>query len=584
MPFDIIKFAERFFKLPEPLLKEQWVGEYEAVSIHVDGTFPKRLIEERRPYEDEAIKKYREENYEAITKGPFSRFNTDLSRVFSGSQVTIKVESDDLQAFIEGPNFDGMDLRSYWSRKLCRRMIVDPNGVLVRWVDKIPEAPNEPVQPVLFMVLSKNILHFTEDVLAWEAEERSPIVVHTKDGDEVQDVGLVYYIVDKEAYWKLVQTGRKEDGNFELRKHYPHLLNRLPLDVLGGEETLYTDQKTNRDHLWYQSFVSNAIPYANECIRQWSDHQGVLVTSAFPLREVEPIDCAYVGCDKGWIRSKGVNDEVTKSKCPSCHGKGKVAPFGPYGVLIRKKSSMLQGGNAADEKDMVKFISPDTAILEFGSKTWRDYKADLERELNLMFVDDAQSGVAKDIDREPKTAKMDAMGHQIYMVLMKNTLRDFAELMDTGISVEGIAITLPPTFVVRSEGDLTSEMKSLKEGAAPFMLDGMVWLEYARKRFPGRNLNVRCMEALADYDVLFGMSDEDVVAQKAGGIVDDLLVRRHTLGMAAIRRLVRMKGEGVLDAPNLFDLIDDMVEEILPAARLVEPTMPEGESGDMESE
>jgi hypothetical protein len=576
MAFDINRYVQDFFNLPSPPLQERWVGEYEAVSVHVNGTVPIKLIETRRPYEDEDIALYRRQNYEPVTKGPFARFNSDLSRVFSGTQVSVNVNNDDLQDYLEGNNFDGMDLRSYWSRKLCKRMIVDPNGILVRWVNVVPDAPNAKVEPELVMVLSKNIKHFTKDVLSWEAEERSEIIVQTRDGSEVREEGMVYNIVDSVNYYKLRQYGRKEDASFELLVHYPHRLNRLPIDVLGGEEVVMTNTRTNKDEVWYQSFVANAMPYANECARQWSDHQGVLVTAGFPLREVEGIDCAYKGCHNGYITEKGLNEEILRKSCPSCKGRGKVAPFGPYGVLIRKKASMLEGQTGASDRDMVKFINPDPSILEFGNKTWRDYKADLEKELNQLFIDEAQSGVAKNIDREHKVAKLDTIGYHLYMVLMKHTIEDIAELMFFGVDDTDIQISLPPTFIVRSEEDLTSEMQSLKQAGAPFAMDGLVWMEFVRKRFPGQATLVKSVEVLAEYDVLFGMSDEDIVAQRAGGLIDDVLVRRHTLAPAALKRLTREYGADVLYQDNIFDLIDDKVEALLPAARLESP-------GDIES-
>jgi hypothetical protein len=126
-------------------------------------------------------------------------------------------------------------------------------------------------------------------------------------------------------------------------------------------------------------------------------------------------------------------------------------------------------------------------------------------------------------------------------------------------------------------------MQALKQAGAPFSMDGMVWLEFVRKRFPGQTSTIKMMEVLSEYDVLFGMSDEDIVAQRAGGIIDDLLVRRHTLAHAALKRLVRERGPEVLNQEKIFDLIDDKVEALLPAARLEEVTeveSPGGEEGD----
>lgn len=583
--FDLAKYTDDFFKLPRPALQKRWVREYEAMATHIQGRIAKRLIEERRPYEDEEIKKYRVKNYEPITQGPFRRFNTDLSRVFSESQVTISTGNDKLQAFVDGPNFDGENLRSFWARRLCRRMIVDPNGYLVRWVDTVPDEPNKPVQPVLYMVLSKNVYHQTDDVFTWKANEKSMVSCPDPAGgrDRVDlPQGDVYYIVTKDSYFKNVQVGRVEDRTYDMRLHYKHNLQRMPVDVLGGDETSEENEKTNEDEYWFQSFIANAIPYANECARQWTDHQGVMVTAGFPLREMQPIACRHVlngvMCNGGHIVSKAPDsDRTIKKKCPGCGGTGQVPPFGPYGTLQRPVISPLQSGGAAsaDQRPMVSFISPPVDILEYAGKVWQDYKTDLEKELNLLFVEEQQSGVAKEIDREPKVAKLDEIGAHLFKGLMRKTVQDFAQLMFITLEEGALNITLPATFTVRTEEDLTNELdKVTGKIASPII--SKVNLDYVTKRFPGDRVFVKSMKVLSDYDTLFGINASEVSSMLSSFIIDSVMVRRHQLGYAAIRRLVITKGEKVLEAPDIFAQIDLMVEELMPAAR-VDAEKPEPE-------
>lgn len=573
MAFDVAKYARDFFKLPRPPLQKRWVGEYEGVTTHTQGRVAKRLIKERRPYEDADIRKYREKNYEPVTQGPFSRFKTNLQRVYSASQVTIEVAVEKVQQFIAGPNFNGMDLRSYWSRHLTGRMIDDPNGVLVRWVKKVPDTPNEEVTPELHLVLCKNIRHFTDEVFTWLSNEKSMVMAPDPAGggqDIAQPQGEVYYVVTKTEYWRFVQVGKRSDKVFRMEPHYSHQFGYLPLDVLGGDEMSEVEEKTNEDVYWLRSFIASAIPYANECARQFSDHQGVLVTSAFPLREMTPVKCVHPGCVEGFIKVTGPNDAVSREECPTCHGKGKVAPFSPYGTLLREEQSVLSGDKTQSDVPMVRFLNPDTDILEFGGKTWRDYLKDVERELNLLFVDEAQSGVAKEIDREDKVAKLDQIGHHLFLVLMKRTIIDIGKLMFAEVKEEDLNITLPPTFVPRTEQDLVDEMKAMNEGEVPTMTRSKVVKEYNVKRFPGDKVFSKITEVLLDYDPLFGQTEEQVTTGLMGGIVDTTLVRRHELCFTACRRLVREKGEKVLDAEDIFAQIDAKVEELMPAARVQE--------------
>lgn len=566
--FDIEKFASDFFKLPAPALKKRWAAEYEAITTHTQGLAAKRLIKTRRPYEDTDIQKYRLDNYEAVTKGPFSRAKTNLTRVFSSSQVTISTGDDKVQEFIDGQNFDDMDLRSFWSRKVCSRMIDDPNGVLVWWVNTVPAA-NERVRPTAHLVLSKNIKHYTPEVFSWLSNEKSEVSAPDPVGGGkriLRNIGEVYYIITPEGYYKLAQVGRHEEKQFDLVPHYDHKLGYLPVYVLGGEEVTAVDEKTNEDLAWNSSFFCSAIPFANECVRQFSDHQGVLVTAGFPLREMTPIKCRAKGCVDGIIRTPVEGSDVmVRSNCAACGGRGTVPPFGPYGVLLREQKSVLNPGESTDTP-MVRFLAPETSILEFGSKTWRDYLEDVERELNLLFTDEAQSGVAKDIDREDKVATLDKIGHHLFLVLMKSSILTIGRLLFSKIDESSVNITLPPTFVVRTEQSLTAEMKAIREGNAPQMMIAAVTVEYARKRFPGDKVFTRSTEILASYDVLFGMTDAEVAAWLSSGSGDETLARRHRLAFTALQRLIAEKGPGVLDATDIFTLIDTAVEELVPAS------------------
>lgn len=71
--FEIEKFFNEFFQIGEPVAKPLWVSQYEEMSIHTQGKKPVKLINERRPYEDEKIKEYRIKSYEPITKDPVTR-------------------------------------------------------------------------------------------------------------------------------------------------------------------------------------------------------------------------------------------------------------------------------------------------------------------------------------------------------------------------------------------------------------------------------------------------------------------------------------------------------------------------------
>ncbi len=568
------RYARDFFKLPRPALRQRWLGEYEGVTTHMHGRVAKRLIGIRRPYEPSEIMSYRLANYEAVTQGPFKRSRTNLQRVFGSSQVSIEIGDEVVRDYINGPNFAGTDMRSYWSRNLVSRMLDDPNGLLIWWVDAVPALLTERVTPRPYMILSHRVQHITEDAISWLSNELSSVIV-TDPADASKEIevrqGRVYYVVTDTEYWKLVQYGRKEDALYRLDLHYRHQLNRLPVYVLGGEPKVETNEKTNEDEHWFGSYFGSAVPYANECARQWSDHQGVMVTMGYPIREVKPIRCTAAGCRDGKVYSTADDDTTEITTCQVCSGRGTIAPPSMYGVLVREEAGALEDrSRAAAEVPMVRFLHPEVPILDKGEQAWRNYLRDVERELDLLFVDEAQSGKAKEIDREGQVAKLDLIGNHLFQTLFRNSLRDVTELLKRPWDPAAVSITLPPTFVVRTESDLVNELKSLTEAQEDGIVRVGVQHELASKRFAGNLTVARSIEVLSGYDVLYGMTTEAVSALSASGtVVDDLLLRRHVLARAALQRLIMREGPAVLEAQDIFAKLDAMVEEIMPASRIV---------------
>ena len=571
--FDIEEFAQKFFKLLPPPLIERWEEEWENITLHTQGRDPKRLIGTRRPYEDATIKEYREKNWEPITKDPFIRAITNLQRIFTKASVDVSAP-EGITEYTDLPVFRGVDLETFFNRHVLRRMIDDPNGVLVWWVEEVPKI-NEPVGPQPYLVLSKNVHYMSKDAFAWLSPEKSMVLVK-EDGKEVErEVGNVYYICTKEGYYKMVQVGRQKDNEFEFRTHYLHKLNRLPIMVLGGEEVSETNTKTNEEEFWYTTFFAPAVPYANECMRQFSDHQGIMVTSAFPIREMDAIKCTYKGCKNGYIEvvkqstNEGdIRQQVETQECPNCHGRGKLIPAGPFGVFFRQEANLMNEG-AGRDVPAVRYITPDVAIIEYSGNYWQKLLERLEKALHLLFIEQSQSGVAKEIDREDKTATLDRIGAHIFHDLFLNSLIIIGRLRKVAFEETDIVISLPPTFVAKTEDDLLKEVKTLRDGGVGPLFLNEAQQELIRKRFPGNWVIERKSEILSSYDLLNGYTNEEKVTMRASGSVDEMTFRRSLFAPAMLNVLVEREGAEVLDME--FDAISAKLDDLINQLPVEEP-------------
>lgn len=498
--FEIEKYAKEFFQLEEPTAKKLWVLQYDEMSIHTQGKKPVRLINKRRPYEDEGIKKYRIDAYEPITKEPVVKAIDQICRTFNNANVIIKM-SNDLQEYVSKPVFKKVNFLAYINKFATRRMIEDPNGVLIWFptgegATKVKTVRVE-VEPIL--VLSKNIKHFTEDVFSFISKEKSTVIVNKGNKQVESKEGDVYYVITKQGYFKYIQYGKKAEKKFKMELHYAQEFDVLPVIILGGYEVSQVDDKTNDDIEYFSSYFSGFLAYANETVRQFSDHQGIMTVSGFPMREVTPIECPSK-CRHGKIFVMENEIEVQKM-CETCDGTGTITPASPYGVLIRPIQTAF-GEKGKERVPMLSYISPDVSILKYSGEYWKSLLDESRRALNLLFIEEAQSGVAKDIDRETLLSTLDVLGINIYENIVKNSLIIISKLRNISTQEE-ISINHPPSYKIKTEKEIYEEVTTNTEKGAPDILMQESTRQLLHKKFAGDKTLLRMCDLLFIIDPYF---------------------------------------------------------------------------------
>ena len=242
--------------------------------VHTRGKKPGRILTERRPNEDPDIKKYREMIYEPITKGSIQKAIDKLYRIFQNANFSIQV-SDELNAYLSTVKFNENFFYSYIQKFVVPRMIEDPNGWLV-WIPMgeglVNPSVKVDVEPLI--ISTDQIKYLDKNCITWlDQKEKSKI----RKSNKLVDEGLVYYTLTNIGFYKHVQYGDDRKLQFEIIPVYMHNTGKVPGCVLGGD---LTPEK------YFESYFSAFVPFANEAIRQYSDWQGVMTTSAFPYREI----------------------------------------------------------------------------------------------------------------------------------------------------------------------------------------------------------------------------------------------------------------------------------------------------------
>ena len=466
----IIPTGERGMKKHEPELKPFWIDQLLMTAIHVQGIKPKyKNLRLYTDYESENLtkvwitptgwqKKYqkyfecnilnryptmREERfhwqcsvYPNFAQSLFLQAIDELrGAIFQDGQYEFSSTNEATAAYIEGENFDGLDFDDWISTVLMPLIIQDPNGCFVVFPANVG-TPEAEAMPVLKYVSSEKVKYCDKDLFVFE-----------------QDKDL--YLIDKDYFFKLtwnVKTQRYSSDATILH----NFTESVTVSKLGGY------YMATQDGGYYVSYFAGAVEWANIAIRQFLDNEAH-AKDLIPI--VQQVENECPDCNgSGKIPVPCDDDGLTgcTSQCTTCKGKGTInRNIGD--VITLSREYMPENGNLPE---LLKYITPDVSILEHSEKRFEGLYDKFRESLYLKFTQEAQSGVAKALDRE-KMYK--------FLLQFSDNLFDLAERMlvhlDTMITgvrnVEAIGVKSPSQFQLKTDADLRKELIELTTANAP---------------------------------------------------------------------------------------------------------------------
>lgn len=526
---------------------DNWAKVRETMYVHTRGKNPGKILTMRRPNEDPDLHKYRLDIIEPITKGSMNRAIDKLYRLFIGANFSIQV-SEELNSYLGERKFKNQYFYSYIQKYAVRRMIEDPNG----WLMWIPVGeglvnPSVKVDVDAILISSEHIKYLDEEEIVWyEPKEKSEVL---ENGRRVEK-GDVYYTMTTTGFYKHVQYGAKSDKKFEYFLIYEHNMGMIPGIVLGGDLT---------DEDYFDSYFSPFVPFGNEAIRQYSDWQGVMTTSAFPYREEVAESCDAPGCRGGAVWSE--NDQEHRP-CKICKGTGRVITRSPYGVFLRDKGSNALEGNQLGDAPMVRFTSPNVDIIQYSGEAWQILLKKAEDSLYLNFIEDAQSGAAKLVDREDGYMSLTKISNNVFDEIIYKSLIYIENYRNVVSPFEPVIIK-PVSFSMRTEEALIQEINQLSEKNAPVAFLVETTKDLARKRFSGNKSISRLVEVLVSYDPIYHITTKDKQMLYASGTIkkDDMI--KSLFAYKTLVKIVSVNGNTYLEKP-LVEIFNDLDREIQP--------------------
>lgn len=551
---DIVYLNDNLSKIDKPKNSEQWNHVRETMFVHTRGKNPGEILTSRRPNEDPEIQKYRLSIYEPITKGSMNRAIDKLYRIFGSANFSIQV-SEELNEYLSTQKFDGQYFYSYVQKYVVRRMIEDPNGYLV-WIPSgaglTDSSIKVDVKPV--MIYSNQIKFIDDDAIVWiDENEHSEVYENGKSKYN----GLVYYSLTETGFYKHVQTGSSKDKRFQLIPIYEHNLGYVPAIVLGGDLT---------DSDFFESYFSAFVPFGNEAIRQYSDWQGVMTTTCFPYREEVAETCSSPGCRDGVCWNE---NEQEHFPCRVCKGTGRVITRSPFGVFLREKNNSIMDGGSNNSEPMIRFVSPPVDVIEYSGNAWQTLLKKAEESLHLNTIDQAQSGTAKEIDREDSFMVLTKISNNIFDEIIYKSLLLIEGYRNVNNPMSPV-IVKPISFSMKTETDLIDEINKLNDKNAPICFLVETTKDLARKRFSGNKSISRMVEILVTYDPIYHISTKDKSMMLASGTIKKEDLIKSLYAFKVLSQIVADNGTEFLEneMSKIFAEIDSkmipIVEQYVP--------------------
>lgn len=587
---DLDKLLEVFFT-DKPAPKEDWERVYKSMIVHTRGVKPKELLEIKRPNEPEDIRKYRLANYRAITKHGINQAIDAVYRVLSSSNYAI-VPAKTIDEYIKETKFNFLgqkqDFHNLFFKTILRIIFDDPNGLLV-WMPEnanpdlppIEQEETTPINVYPLYVCSKDIKHLNDDVAAFVGGKMVVLVPGSSGNKPKEEKHDYYFICTKEFIYRYVpywDKGKKKvnyqiedwynlsltDGEPDSDKEFPSTI----WHVLGGNVAM-----NEHDLRYYDSFYGCYVPFGDECICAFSDNSSVRVRYNFPFVEAKGQVC--VTC-KG---AGKINKETGGTTgCTTCNGGGKIIPFSPHGHYINEPPT------SSDNPDYValpaiRFYSPDVAILKESYDTWEDFLNKAKETVNLLFIDEAQSGIAKEYDREQKYETLIKINQNFFGLNQWSLDIIQAYKVPFADSREENKVTEPESFSIKTEGQLITELNDMTQKETPIAFIATTSKQIADKLYANDDEAKIIARILPVWDVLYGKSAASISQYKANGGATQLDVLRNIHGYSILSKMALVNDLGKMKPADIITKAEAELQKLMPKETLVMPVEEDENTG-----
>lgn len=587
----IIDLLNKQDKMERDPVYFKWRQVYYGMSIHIDGILPahrdlrygtitdttpfvfanyyedwqfyQQIFEtqlfSRYPKEREEMRQWRLSQYKAFTKDPFLKaIDTITGAIFQESGYSIKVDNPDDEQYIWGNNFEDKSLPEYFAKKF-QNICADPNGIFV----VIPKEPGyatttQKVEPKVYFIPSRFIIKVTKEEIIFSLDD----IVWT-----INEIGYFRFAKQGSQYYHIDE---------QYGGYYAHMMRKVPYMKAGGKWNMQG---------YYDSWLDAAKAIADEFVGSMSDEQLVMKDASFPYTIEASTDCP--DCDGGTVQlctscrhqhcdcdadhTNGANYALTK--CPSCGGTGDISR-NPGDRLVAPYEEM--------DKDLIKIVSPETTINKLHIDRNKELYNSILRALHMNYIEEAQSGVAKDKDMETRYQFILKISNDLFDRLIKKTIEAILSLRNVS-SVNGMmqpipgnfTIVKPVQFNIYTSYDLLNEYKEAFASNLPGYQMSAILDDFTDKRFGGDDVLLKKTWFITQSDILAVNSAEQIQIILLNGAATQRDYQYHLQLPKILAQIVRERSPEWFIKAN-YEQIDNEVQTLfnamVPPIPVIRPT------------
>jgi hypothetical protein len=559
---------------------QETVDHAEEMSWHFYGITPDELLDRVRPNEDKVITDYRKQNYEPTTKSAADKSVNIVSKIFNPNLYSIRWEKDkenretkELKEYTLDyyPKYNS--IVNYTKDVVLRKMLADPNAVIVVKPEEIPDSGSEKLKPVLVIYGSENIYYFDDDfyLIFLRKEKVGKVEYHVFEYYDKGRYIQFYATVITKASKNIISI--LDDGEHYIEYDYGFDIEDPPVWRLRGMIDAKDDGTTV-----FKSFFYSAVPFWNQAIVHDSDLVAAYIRHMFPQKyevvEICEYKMGYEGtmypCRNGQIK----HPKFDLIDCPSCGGSGKK-PNGPYNVIQFTKDKLSVDGNplGIDPVGYINVPTDATKMLdERVDKLMRKgmwaINMDVEDEIGAI-----QSGAAKVIDRQ---AQYDML-YNIGCVVFEHIENMFYYINKFMFAVESKSlnkkeddnlpqVNKPVQFDILSVAEMVNNFKVAKDsGLDPNALQ--IKQQEILTKDMTTNPDLKAFTTLLlDLDPLPGMTDMVIKSNVMSGFnsKEDAVIH-FNLKAFTERAITDTKGFVQLEKPQKIEILRKYAKEFISA-------------------